>query len=415
MHVLPTAKFKLNTIVVTFHTDLEEEKAAARAIIPHVLMRGSQHHPTAESIQLALSDLYGATLTSAVSKKGERQLVEFLCKVVNEKYLTGSESLLEKGFALLTEVLFQPVQEDGGFRNDYVEKEKEQHAKRIDSLLDDKIVYAAERCLEEMTKGERFAIPKWGRKPDLDSIDGKNLYEVYKELATSAPMHIYVVGNVEPNQVLALVQKYFPQNRTPGAELLPAQTDVVPDRVKEIVDRLDVTQGKLNIGLRTKVTHGDDAYPALVVYNGILGSFPHSKLFVNLREKASLAYYASSRLESYKGLLYIQSGIQVEQYDKALQIIKQQLEEMRNGNITETELSFTVSGLINSFRTVEDSPESLVDIHTGGLVSGRQRTMEELAADVQKISTEDVVQIARQVQLDTVYFLRDKKGAKTHA
>ncbi|MFC4768126.1 EF-P 5-aminopentanol modification-associated protein YfmF [Effusibacillus consociatus] len=414
-HVLPTTKYKLNTIVVTFHTDLEEGKAAMHAMIPHVLMRGTENHPTSESIQLALSDMYGATLTGGVSKKGERQLVEFLCKVVNEKYLNNSEQLLEKGIQLLSEVLFHPVQEAGGFKADFVEKEKEQHAKRIDSLLDDKIVYAAERCLEEMTKGERFSIPKLGRKSDLDTIDARNLFDTYQELMKTAPMHVYVVGNVEPERVMSLVQKYFPQDRTPKTNLLPAQTDVVPRQVKEVVDQLDVNQGKLNIGLRTKVTHSDESYPALVVYNGILGGFPHSKLFVNVREKASLAYYASSRLESYKGILYIQSGIQIEQYDKALQIIKQQLEEMKQGNLSDDELSFTKNGLINSFRTVQDSPEGLADLHTGGLVSGRQRTMEELIEAVLKVTKEEVIQIANQICLDTVYFLRDRKGVAAGA
>ncbi|WP_018132339.1 EF-P 5-aminopentanol modification-associated protein YfmF [Effusibacillus pohliae] len=415
VHVLPTSKFKLNTIVVTFHTDLEAAKVTSQAMLPHVLLRGSQQHPTAESIQLALSDLYGATLAGTVSKKGERQIVEFLFKIANETYLKQAEPLLENGFSLLAEVLFQPVQEAGGFKPDFVEKEKEQHAKRIDSLLDDKIVYAAERCLEEMTKGERFSIPKLGRKSDLAGIDGKNLFSVYQELVQTAPMHVYVVGNVQPEQVIALVQKYFPQTRTPRTELLPTQTDVRPQQVKEIVERLDVNQGKLNIGLRTKVTHADDTYPALLMYNGVLGGFPHSKLFVNVREKASLAYYASSRLESYKGILYIQSGIQIENYEKALEIIKKQLEEMKNGNITDTELEFTKNGLINSFRTILDSPENLVDIHTGGLVSGRQRTVEELIRLVQQVTKQEVVQIANQVQLDTVYFLRDKKEVAAHA
>ncbi|GAX88541.1 EF-P 5-aminopentanol modification-associated protein YfmF [Effusibacillus lacus] len=415
IHVLPTGKFKLNTIVVTFHTDLEEDKATQRAMIPHVLLRGSKNHPNSESIQLALSDLYGATLTGGVSKKGERQLVEFLCKVVNERYLSDSESLLEKGFELMSEVLFQPVMEDGGFSEDFVEKEKEQHAKRIDSLLDDKIVYAAERCLEEMTKGERFSIPKFGRKSHLDHIDGKNLYEVYKDLVNTAPLHVYVVGNVDPERVKALVEKYFPNNRQPTDRLRPAEVKNAPEQPKEIVEQLDVNQGKLNIGLRTRVSHGDDSYPALLMYNGILGGFPHSKLFVNVREKASLAYYASSRLESYKGILYIQSGIQIDQYEKALTIIKQQLEEIRAGKISDTEMEFTRNGLVNSFQTVQDSPENLADVHAGGVVSGRQRTVEELIESVKKVTKEEVVQMANQVQLDTIYFLRDRKGAAANA
>jgi predicted Zn-dependent peptidase len=415
VHVLQTTKFKLTTMAVMFHTDLEEDKATSRAMIPHVLLRGSEQYPTAESIQLALSDLYGASLYGSVGKKGERQIVEFLLKVVNEKYLTGADALLEKGIALLAEVLLRPQKEGSGFRADFVEKEKEQHQKRIDSLLDDKIVYAAERCLDEMTKGERFSIPKFGRSSYLEQINSDNLYQVYRDLVATAPMHVYVVGNVHPSDVVALIQRYFTVERTPQENLTPTQTDVIPRQVKEIVERLDVNQGKLNLGLRTRITHADPDYPALVVYNGILGGFPHSKLFINVREKASLAYYASSRLESYKGLLYIQSGIQIENYEKALTIMKQQLEEMKKGNISDTELSYTINGLINSFRTLQDSPEGLIDVHTGGLVSGAYRSMEELISLAEKVSKQDVVRVAQQIQLDTVYFLRDKEGVTAHA
>lgn len=415
VHVMRTTKFKLTTLAVTFHTELEEDKATSRAMIPHVLLRGSEQYPTAESIQLALSDLYGASLYGSVSKKGERQIVEFLFKVVNEKYLSGTDALLEKGIALLAEVLLHPQKEGSGFRTDFVDKEKEQHQKRIDSLLDDKIVYAAERCLDEMTKSERFSIPKFGRASYLEHINSDNLYQVYRDLMSTAPMHVYVVGNVHPSDVISLIERYFTVDRSPQENLAPTETDVVPQQVTEIVERLDVNQGKLNLGLRTRITHADPDYPALVVYNGILGGFPHSKLFINVREKASLAYYASSRLESYKGLLYIQSGIQIENYEKALSIMKQQIEEMKKGNISDTELSFTINGLINSFRTLQDSPESLIDVHTGGQVSGVYRSIEELIDLTKKVGKQDVVRVAQLIQLDTVYFLRDKEGVAANA
>lgn len=415
VHILPTEKFKVTTIQAVFHTELAEGTATAQSMLPHVLLRGSENHPTSESIQLALSDLYGATFVGGASKKGERQLVEFLFRVVNEKYLKSGEQVLEKGLSLMAEVLLRPQLENGGFRSDFVEKEKEQHIKRIDSILDDKIVYAAERCLEEMTKGERFAIPKFGRKSDLEHITGKTLFDTYQALLRTAPLHLYIVGNVDPEKITSLIGQYMKMDRAPKEDLRPTETHIVPDQVKEVVDRLDVNQGKLNIGLRTEVTHADNEYPALVVYNGILGGFPHSKLFVNVREKASLAYYVSSRLESYKGLLYIQSGIEIDSYDKAVNIIKQQLEEMKQGNISDTELEYTKSGLINGFKTVQDSPEGIIDVHSGGFVSGKYRSMDELIEQVSRVTKDEVQHVANRVLLDTVYFLRDKKGAVANA
>ncbi|BCJ86577.1 EF-P 5-aminopentanol modification-associated protein YfmF [Effusibacillus dendaii] len=415
IHLLSTSKYKLNTIVVAFHTDLEEFKATQQALIPHVLMRGSEQHPTAESIQLSLSELYGATLTGGVSKRGERQIVEFLLRVVNEKYLTSGEPLFEKGLGLLAEMLFRPALEGGKFKQEFVEKEKEQHVKRIDSLFDDKIVYANERCLEEMTDGERFSIPKLGRKSDLDRIDAANLYSAYRELIRTAPAHVYVVGNLEMDAVKPLLQKYLAVERQPNSALQPTKTNVMPQQVKEVIDRLNVTQGKLNIGMRTSITQSNDLYPALMMYNGILGGFPHSKLFVNVREKASLAYYASSRLESYKGLLYIQSGIQIPQYQKTLDIIKKQIQDMQDGNITDIEIEFTRNGLVNALQTLQDSADGLIDMHTGGVVSGRQRTIEELIEQIRQTGKDDIVNVAQQVRMDTIYFLRDREGVTANA
>jgi predicted Zn-dependent peptidase len=410
VHVLPTEKFKITTIAVNFQTDLAEDMATKMALIPHVLMRGTKTYPQAEQIQQALADLYGASLSVGVAKKGERQVLEFLLKVANEKYLGIGEPLLERGIDLLCDVLLRPALENGVFVQDHLEKEKEQHAKRIDSLFDDKIQYAVERCLAEMTQGERYAIPRLGRKEDLPKIDARNLYDAYQELLHTAPVSMMVVGHVEPERVWEMLAAKWPLKRTAVRSLQAPQIISEAKAVKEVTDRQDVKQGKLNIGFRTGgITYISESYPALLVYNGIFGGFPHSKLFVNVREKASLAYYASSRLDSIKGILYVQSGIEISNYDKAVRIIREQFEAMKNGEIEERELEFTKNGLINQFRTLMDSPEGMIDVYLNGLVAGRQRMLEELCEQVAQVTLQDVVDVAKRISLDTIYFLRDKE------
>ncbi|GIM44858.1 putative inactive metalloprotease YmfF [Collibacillus ludicampi] len=415
VHVLPTEKFKMTTIAVNLQTDLEEDKATKVALIPHVLMRGSQTYPQSEHIQQTLANLYGASLSVGVAKKGEQQVIEFQMKIANEKYLGTGEPLLEQGIDLLVDVLLRPALEDGAFVKDFLEKEKEQHIKRIDSLFDDKIQYAVERCLSEMTKGERYAIPRLGQKEDLQKIDAQTLYDAYRDLLRTAPMNLMVVGHVEPERVWNLFASKLQLERASVRQLQAPQIVPRAKDVKEVIDRQDVTQGKLNIGFRTGgLTYQSDQYPALLVYNGIFGGFPHSKLFVNVREKSSLAYYASSRLDSIKGLLYVQSGIEIANYEKAVSIIKEQFEAMRNGQIDERELEFTKNGLINQFRTLMDSPEAMIDIYLNGLVAGRQWIPEDLCEQVARVTIEDVVEVAKQISLDTIYFLRDKEE-RAHA
>jgi predicted Zn-dependent peptidase len=176
---------------------------------------------------------------------------------------------------------------------------------------------------------------------------------------------------------------------------------------REVVEQLDVNQGKLNIGLRANVVYGDDDYPAALVYNGILGAFPHSKLFINVREKESLAYYASSRYDGHKGIIMIQTGIEIANKEKAERIIRRQLEDIRQGNITDDELAKTKAMIVNNLHEMDDSAYDLIGYHFNAVLSNRMRTKQELIDAVQQVDKSKVVEIARQVQLDTIYFLRD--------
>jgi predicted Zn-dependent peptidase len=182
------------------------------------------------------------------------------------------------------------------------------------------------------------------------------------------------------------------------------------EQVKTVVEKLDVNQGKLNMGLRTKATYAGDDYAAALMYNGVLGGYPHSKLFINVREKESLAYYASSRLDGHKGILTIQSGIEIANYEKAVDIIRKQLSAMEEGEITDTEMTQTKAMIANQLRQIQDSAYETIAFDFNSVLSGRQRSVQGLIDDVQRIGTSDIRRIADQVKLDTIYFLRDLKG-----
>nr|MBO2469768.1 insulinase family protein [Bacillota bacterium] len=224
------------------------------------------------------------------------------------------------------------------------------------------------------------------------------------------PIDVFLVGDVDPGRARQALGKLFDGlSRQPKAALPPTVVKTEVAERRTVVERLDVTQGKLNIGCRTPVTIADaDAYPALLVYNGVLGGFPHSKLFVNVREKASLAYYAASRLESHKGILMIFSGIAVENFEKALAIIEEQLAMLRRGEITEDELQRTKVSLANQYRELLDNPRQLIDFAYHSVLAGRPITVDGLIEGIMGVTRDDVVRIAEGVAVDTVYFLRDR-------
>jgi predicted Zn-dependent peptidase len=412
VHVMPTKQFKVNTVVVDFHRPLTAEMAASTAMLPYLLMRGTKTYRNTAALQRALDDLYGASLNGYVVKKGERQIMEFVLQVANERFMNGAGDLFDKALELLADVLFQPQIQNQAFDEESVQKEKQLHKERILSILDDKIAYAAERCLAEMCKGEPFGVPRLGTVEQLETLDSRDMYKAYETVLGQSDIHVYVIGQVEPDQVIQKVQSLFQRNpfshRSPD---FPAvKTRSTRGDIQKIVEEMDVNQGKLNIGYRTDTTHADPLYPAMVMYNGILGGFPHSKLFVNVREKASLAYYASSRLESLKGILYIQSGIEIQNFDKALSIIQEQVEAMKNGTISQQEFDFTRDGLLNQYRTLADQPIHIADVYTNGVISGKTRSLHELMEAIENVTLEQVVEFAQKVSLDTIYFLRDQGG-----
>ncbi|MGZ4121772.1 MAG: EF-P 5-aminopentanol modification-associated protein YfmF [Tumebacillaceae bacterium] len=409
VHVLSTQKYKMNTIVATLTQELREETATGLALLPYVLVRGSENYPTPEKLQLALDDLYGASLYAVIDKKGERQLVDFTMTVPNEKFLSTDEPLFGKALDILASVMTRPLTVDGAFSAEHVNAEKEQHKKRIEAVLDDKIQFARERCLEEMTKGEPYSIPGLGRESQLASLDPKSLYELYQQVLRTAPLHVYVVGDVTLDEVAEQIFKAFSLERATVDTFSEVKIEHEARQVNEVVDRLDVGQGKLNIGFWSNVAYSSPDYPALVVANGIFGTFPHSKLFVNVREKNSLCYYCSSRLDALKGIIYVQSGVEFANMEKARDLIIEQLEVLKKGEISEEEMSFTINGLINGYKTSMDAPTSMADNRINGLIAGLARPPESMIEALQKVTKEDVIRVAQGIRLDTVYMLRGKE------
>lgn len=405
--VLPTDQFKLTTIGVQFLVPLEENAATARALLPYVMMRGSESFPTSERIQKELASLYGANLGFGVAKKGNVQIPTFTLRMVNEKFLGDEEDVFTKSVTLLCDILFRPRFEDGKFPQAEFDKEKDQHKKRIESLFDDKIAYASDRCQQELGKGYAFSIPRQGTVESLTKLTSAELTDTYHDLFKQAKIQIMIVGDVLPSKVFEVWEREIPVRIAQETEIPKLTQFSQQGPVKEIVEHQDINQGKLNIGYGTSVSYESDEYPALIVYNSILGGSATSKLFTNVREKASLCYYVGSRLDAFTATLFIQSGIEVENYEKAKTIIDQQVSDMKMGNITETELQYSKNALINQYRTANDSPETAIDLSINGLLTKRIWTLDSIIEAVEKVSLADVTNIAQKIQEDTIYFLRN--------
>jgi len=412
LHIYPTKQFKTVTLVLMMQQALTEEAVTPTAMLAQVLKRGSTRYPTIQAMKRYLDNLYGASFQVDVDKRGERQVLQFYLDLPHAKYLSGEKDMLEKGVAFLADVLLHPlVDEQGGFSPRYVEAGKDSLRRQIQGIIDDKIRYAQERCIEEMCQNEPFRLLPYGRLEDLETVESKPLFQHYQRVLEQSPIDLFVVGQVQEQDIVSAVQRHFTFQTRQVKPLSPAGGDPIHvEEVRSVVEELDVTQGKLNLGLRTGgLTLASPEYPALMVYNGLLGGFAHSKLFRNVREKASLAYYASSRLDSLKGILMIQTGIEVSNYQRTLDIVKEQLEMMRQGNFSQLEIEQTKSLLVHHLREVHDRAGLLVDYAFRGLVAGVCQTPDELIQRILSVTREEIRQVAERIELDTVYFLRNRQ------
>lgn len=409
IHVLPTNRFKTFAISLFAGIPLHEDTVTTTALTPFVLRRGTESHPETIEFKEQLEHLYGAGFGFDVYKRGDYQIVQFRMDTINDSFVKSEESMLEKTISFLGEVVTKPVTENGAFRHSYVATEKETVRQKLESIINDKIRYAAERCIEEMFKNDPYRLHPLGQRKDLEGISSESLYAAYQQWLEQASLDLYVVGDTTLAEVQELVESKFNLNRSTTPDYARVVSDVRAREVQTVEEVLDVNQGKLNLGLRTPITYGDDRYAAALLYNGILGSYPHSKLFINVREKESLAYYASSRFDGHKGIMTIQSGIEMENYTKALDIIKAQLESMRSGEISELEMSQTKAMIRNSLLEIGDSAFEMIAYDFNRVLSNKDRPAEELLNQVERVTPEDVVDVAGEFHLDTIYFLTGKR------
>lgn len=411
LHVLPTKRFKTFAISLFAGIPLNEDTVTPIALIPFVLRRGTARTPETIAFREKLDDMYGAGFGFDVYKRGDSQIVQFRMDVINDQFVSSEQSLLAASLQFLGDALTDPLIEGSGFRAKYVEAEKATLRKRLEAIVNDKIRYAAERCMEEMCAGEPYRLHPLGKLDQIDDITPEALFGHYEKWLDRAALDLYVVGDTSLEEVTKLVGDAFKLKAgTPARYTVPDVNHNVQD-VKYVVDELDVSQGKLNMGLRTGIGYDDKLYPAALMYNGILGGYPHSKLFINVREKESLAYYAASRLDGHKGICTIQSGIEFNNYEKAVAIIKQQLESMARGELSELEINQTKAMISGHLRELQDSAYEMLSYDFNSVLTGNERTSAELLEQVKGVTADDIVEVAKRVQLDTVYFLRDRKEA----
>lgn len=410
LHTISTDKFKTNLIAIFMTTKLTRENVTKNAVISALLRRGSKNMPSQEEISKQMEEMYGASFDCGLDKTGDNQVLKFYLETVNDNFLPEKgEDILKNSLEKLLEIVFNPYLEEETFKPEYVEQEKNNIKQRIEGKIDNKARYAMDRCIEEIYKDEPFGLYRFGYVEDLKDMDGKNLYQYYQELIKTCKIDIFVSGmvNDEINQVVSQnenIQKL--QERTPNYVVPKELNKALPEKENIVTESMEVTQGKLILGLNVCLDKEDLRYDTLI-YNSILGGSANSKMFQNVREKAHLAYVASSSYLRYKNNIFVNCGIEIGNYEKALELIKRQIEDMKKGEFTEDDIENAKKGIIAAIKSIEDEQDTELMYYFGQELSQSEYSIEEYRDRMQRVSKEDVMHIAQNVAIHTIYFLKD--------
>ena len=357
-----------------------------------------------------MEEMYGASFDCGLDKTGDNQVLKFYLETVNDNFLPQKgEDMLKASLEKLLEIVFNPYIENESFKPEYVEQEKNNIKQRIEGKIDNKARYALDRCIEEMYQNEPFGLYKFGYVEDLEGIDGKNLYDYYKKLIDSCKIDIFVSGIIRDdmeqvfmaNENIKGLKERIP-DYVPPKEL----NKNLPQKENVLIESMEVTQGKLILGLDVCLDKEDLRYDTLI-YNSILGGSANSKMFQNVREKAHLAYVASSTYLRYKNNIFVNCGIEIGNYEKALELIKQQIEDMKKGDFTEEDIVNAKKGMIAAIKTIDDEQDTGITYYFGQELSETDISIQEYMDRIDKVSKEDFVHIAENVAVNMVYFLRD--------
>lgn len=410
LHVIETDKFKTNIISIFLTTELDRKNVTKEALIPAVLRLGTNNIKTQRELNKRLEEMYGANFNCGIEKRGDNHVLKFYIESIEDKYALNKEKILEESINFLIDIVFNPLIVNETFDKNYVEGEKENLAKIIQSKIDNKGNYAYIRCIEEMYKNKKYGIYEYGYVEDLPNINEKNLYDYYREFIQECKIDIFISGKTENKNIKEIIEKNENIKKLQSRQakyIHNSLENVENEKEKYIEERMDVTQGKLVIGLNVKNSQNEEHI--LNVYNAILGGDANSKLFQNVREKASLAYSAGSGYLKAKNNIFIRCGIEIKNYKKTIEIIREQLKAIEDGTFSEKDIKNAKELIIASINSIPDEQANEISYYFAQELYNNKITINEFADKIKNVTREDIIEIAKKVHISTIYFLKDNK------
>lgn len=403
--VLPTTKFKTTTITLKFMAPLDSDTMTARSILSKVLVRATKQWPSDKDFNRHLSHLYGAYVNSFVSKFKDKHVITISLELVNERYLKDQTPLFEKGLELLREMIYNPLISDNQFDETFVAQEKSLLSKKLNAMIDNKSQISFLNLLKYMLGEQPYRHLATGQVEYIADITPENLYHTYQSMLQNDYCAVYVVGNVDEQQVKSQIQTYF--NINPFSFELSQPNPIGQDHntPQVIIETDDVDQAKLNMGFTLPAKYGDPEYFAMIVFNVMFGGDPSSVLFNEVREKQSLAYSIHSQIDAKNGFLFVLSGVSTDKYEIAKETIVSEFEKFQQGDFEEEKLALAKKVILSQRQESYDRAKSIIEIMNNNILLDEPMSEENYISGIQNVNKSDIQQLAQETTLDTIYIL----------
>lgn len=405
---IKSSKFKTGRICFNIFTPLNSQNAAANALAAYSLKNSCEKYKTTVNLNEKLNLLYGANLNVSVSKLGETQVISISINGINGKYLPNEkESISSKLSDLLCEIIFKPNVNDNSFNKEDILKAKTELLDILSAQYNDKRIYAKKRCNELMCKDEAYSVCSIGQSEDIKKLDGKAAFDAWKNLLLEAKIEINALGEFNFEEILNNFKKNFKNINRNYKEFNYTSLIDIPQKVRYQEDNMKLSQAKLVLGFRAIGVKTREEKMAFRLMCAILGGTAHSKLFLNVREKLSLCYYCSSSYESNKGLMFIESGVEDDNIQKAKGEILNQIDSIKDGNITDEEINANKLSIKNIYMSISDSLVKLEDFYNCQTFEDEKFSPEECAKFISKINKEQIIKAANSLNLNMIYVLTE--------
>lgn len=409
LRTYPDRRFKQGCLTFQIVRPMRAEEAAMNALFPAVLLRGTEKHRDLRDITLRLDELYGASVGALVRRVGDYQTTGLSCGFIEDRFCIPGDQVLAPMIDFIRELLFEPILEEGGFCKSFVESEKKNLIATIESELNDKRVYAMGRMVKTMCKADSYGVPRLGDAESAAVIDPVTLYEHYQKILKESRIDIFYVGSAKLEDIAAMVMPLL-QAIDRNYQPLPGQTPFQDAGGADVVEEMDVTQGKLCMGFVTPITNRDCDFVPMQLMNTIFGAGMTSKLFVNVREKLSLCYSVGSGYYGSKGIVTVSAGIDFDKEQQTREEILRQLKAMQEGDISKQELTAAKEALLSSLRGTHDSPGSIEGFYATSALSGLRLTPAEYMEAIYSVTIDQVIAAAQTLKLHTTYFLKGENA-----